>query len=51
MAGAGRRGSTARRDFAPVLTAKGFELTHAEPVVGDPAVADLVRISDRFQLY
>lgn len=42
-------GST--RDFAPVLAANGYELALAEPVVGDPAVAELVRLHDRFHLY
>lgn len=39
------------RDFAPVLGADGYALTHAEPVVDDPAVAELVRLDDRFHLY
>lgn len=42
-------GST--RDFAPVLAEHGYELRTAEPVVADPAAAELVRLHDRFHLY
>lgn len=42
-------GST--RDFAPVLAEHGYELRAVEPVVADPAAAELVRLHDRFHLY
>jgi hypothetical protein len=39
------------RDFAPVLAAHGYEQTHVEPVIDDPAVAELVRLHDTFHLF
>ena len=40
-----------RRDFAPLLAQAGYELVLREPVIDDPAVAELVRLHDRFHLY
>jgi hypothetical protein len=40
-----------RRDFAPLLDAAGYEMVKREPVIDDPAVADLLRLHDHFHLY
>ena len=40
-----------RRDFMPLLEARGFRLTTREPVVQDPAVQELVEIHDHFHLF
>lgn len=40
-----------RQDFSALLEGVGYELVKREPVIVDPAVAELVRISDRFYLY
>jgi SAM-dependent methyltransferase len=40
-----------RRDFAPVLERAGYRLLRSEPVLDDPAVEELVRVSDRFHLF
>jgi SAM-dependent methyltransferase len=40
-----------RRDFAPLLERAGYELVKREPVIGDPAVAELLRLHDHFHLY
>lgn len=39
------------RDFAPLLTAAGYRLACREPVVQDPAVSELLMLSDQFHLY
>jgi hypothetical protein len=40
-----------RRDFAPLLDAAGYGMVKREPVIDDPAVADLLRLHDHFHLY
>ena len=41
-----------RRDFAPLLERAGYRRTRLEPVIDDPAVAELVPMgSDRFHLF
>ncbi len=40
-----------RQDFAPVLAAAGFDLVHTEPVIDDPAVAELVHLHDCFCVF
>ena len=40
-----------RRDFSPLLEDAGYELSHREPVVEDPAVRQLMRLEDHFHLY
>jgi hypothetical protein len=40
-----------RRDFRPLLGAAGYELSACEPVFDDPAVRDLLRVSDHFLLF
>jgi SAM-dependent methyltransferase len=37
-----------RRDFLPALERAGYELVSREPVFGDPAVRELVRVEDHF---
>lgn len=40
-----------RRDFAPAIARAGYEPACVEPVIADPAVAELVRVSDEFHLF
>ena len=40
-----------RLNLRPAIRAAGYELTHEEPAIDDPAVADLIGVHDRFQLY
>ena len=40
-----------RRDFAPLIERAGYRLVRREPVIDDPAVADLLRLDDHFHLY
>jgi hypothetical protein len=40
-----------RRDFAPLLERAGYRLLRREPVLADPAVEQLVGVSDRFHLF
>jgi hypothetical protein len=40
-----------RRDYRPLVEAAGYELSACEPVLDDPAVQELVRVSDRFLLF
>lgn len=40
-----------RRDFGPLIAAAGYEPVRAEPVIADPAVAELVRVHDEFHLF
>jgi hypothetical protein len=40
-----------RRDFAPLLERAGYRLLCREPVLADPAVEQLVGVSDRFHLF
>ncbi len=40
-----------RRDFAPLLSAAGYRLHHCEHVIVDPAVRDLLPLSDKFYLF
>nr|AYC79425.1 putative sugar O-methyltransferase [uncultured bacterium] len=40
-----------RRDFLPVLERAGYRLDHREPVLDDPAVRELVDLSDHFHLF
>jgi SAM-dependent methyltransferase len=40
-----------RIDFAPLLAAAGYRLTTREPVIDDPAVADLLQLHDEFHLF
>jgi putative sugar O-methyltransferase len=40
-----------RRDFGPLLEAAGYAPARVEPVVTDPAVAQLVPLTDEFHLF
>lgn len=40
-----------KTDFAPALAAAGYELRVREPVLADPAVADLLGVRDHFHLF
>jgi hypothetical protein len=40
-----------RRDFAPAIAHAGYEPARVEPVIADPAVAELVRVTDEFHLF
>jgi SAM-dependent methyltransferase len=40
-----------RHDFEPVLERAGYRLERREPVLDDPAVEQLVGVSDRFNLF
>jgi SAM-dependent methyltransferase len=40
-----------RRDFGPLLEDAGYELVVREPVIGDPAVRELVPLTDHFHLF
>jgi SAM-dependent methyltransferase len=40
-----------RRDFMPLLERAGYRLARSEPVVDDPAVAELIDLQDRFFLF
>lgn len=40
-----------RRDFASLITRAGYEPARVEPVITDPAVAELVRVHDEFHLF
>jgi SAM-dependent methyltransferase len=40
-----------RRDFGPLLDRAGYRLVKQEPVLEDPAVAELLQLEDRFHLY
>jgi hypothetical protein len=40
-----------RRDFMTLIEQAGYELVAREPVVEDPAVAELVRLDDQFHLF
>lgn len=40
-----------RLDFTPVLSAAGYTLACREPVIGDPAVRDLLPLHDHFYLF
>ena len=40
-----------RRDFAGAITRAGYEPARVEPVIADPAVAELVRVADEFHLF
>jgi FkbM family methyltransferase len=40
-----------RLDLMAALAAAGYELTHQQPAIDDPAVADLLGVHDRFCLY
>lgn len=40
-----------RRDFMPLIEGAGYRLAHSEPVVDDPAVAELIPLHDRFFLF
>lgn len=40
-----------RLDFAGAIREAGYEPARVEPVIADPAVADLVRVSDEFHLF
>lgn len=40
-----------RRDFMPLIERAGYRLARSEPVVDDPAVADLTGLRDRFYLF
>lgn len=40
-----------RRDFAPLLTRAGYELTAREATLDDPAVRSLVQVEDHFHLF
>jgi hypothetical protein len=40
-----------RRDFRPLIERAGYRLAHTEPVVEDPAVAELMPLHDRFFLF
>lgn len=44
-------GDGSRRDFAPLLAAAGYRLSHREPVIDDPAVRELMRLDDHFHLF
>jgi putative sugar O-methyltransferase len=39
------------RDFRPAIERAGFEPARVEPVIADPAVAELVRVHDEFHLF
>ncbi|HEY1596785.1 MAG TPA: putative sugar O-methyltransferase [Thermoleophilaceae bacterium] len=40
-----------RRDFMPLIERAGYRLVRSEPVVDDPAVAELLGLRDRFFLF
>jgi putative sugar O-methyltransferase len=40
-----------RGGFAPAIARAGYEPARVEPVIDDPAVAELVRVSDEFHLF
>jgi SAM-dependent methyltransferase len=40
-----------RRNFLPLIERAGYRLAHSEPVVGDPATAELLNLRDRFFLF
>jgi FkbM family methyltransferase len=40
-----------RRDCAPLLEAAGYSLVADEPVIDDPAVQDLLQVTDHFLLF
>jgi hypothetical protein len=40
-----------RRDFLPLIERAGYRLSRSEPVVDDPAVAELLGLRDRFFLF
>ncbi len=40
-----------RLDLTAAIAESGFAETHDEPVVGDPAAAELLRLHDRFHLF
>jgi SAM-dependent methyltransferase len=40
-----------RRDFSSVLEDAGYRVTRCEPVIGDPAIRELLRLHDRFWLF
>lgn len=40
-----------RRDLMPVLERAGYRLAVREPVISDPAVREMVRITDHFHLF
>ena len=40
-----------RPDFRPLVEAAGYELAQREPVIDDPAVRELVRVTDHFLLF
>jgi hypothetical protein len=40
-----------RRDFMPLIERAGYRLSRSEPVVDDPAVAELLNLRDRFFLF
>ena len=40
-----------RRDFRPLVEAAGYELATREPVIDDPAVRELLRLTDQFLLF
>lgn len=40
-----------RRDFRPLIAQAGYDTVCVEPVISDPAVAELVRVRDEFHLF
>jgi len=40
-----------RRDFRPLLEAAGYRAVKTEPVIADPAVRELLPLSDSFFLF
>jgi putative sugar O-methyltransferase len=40
-----------RRDFRPLIEQAGYEPACVEPVIADPAVAELIRVNDEFHLF
>ena len=44
-------GDGERRDFRPLVEAAGYELAKSEPVLDDPAVSELMRVTDHFLLF
>lgn len=46
-----RESDNSRRDLMPVLEQAGYRLEIREPVIGDPALAPMLRIRDHFHLF
>ncbi|HEX4490313.1 MAG TPA: FkbM family methyltransferase [Acidimicrobiia bacterium] len=40
-----------RHDARPLIEAAGYELVESEPVISDPAVRDLMKVTDHFLLF